>query len=95
MISEKGYQPLDTDGKAYIRHGRDGLPAVWSRVGVEECSSGPEAGSREGCGMLSRKKPSRTMLLYALSNQAVGRSSSDVLERATWEIVWNGKARGR
>lgn len=30
MVSQEGYQPLDADCKAYIRHGRKGLPAVWS-----------------------------------------------------------------
>lgn len=32
MVSKKGYQPLDADREAYIRHGRDGLPTVWSRL---------------------------------------------------------------
>lgn len=90
MISKKGYQPLDADRKAYVRHGRDGLPAVWSKV-VEVCSSGPEAGRREGCGMQQLEECSLSMLKNAM--YVCQTKQSDVRERATSKIVCNGKAR--
>lgn len=31
VVAQEGYQPLDADCEPYVRHGRDGLPAVLSR----------------------------------------------------------------
>jgi len=29
VVAQERYEPLDADGEAHVRHGRDGLPAVW------------------------------------------------------------------
>lgn len=45
MVSQEGYQPLNADGEPYVRHGRNGLPAVWM-IDIGDgraCSSGPVA----------------------------------------------------
>ena len=60
VITQEGDQALNADGKPYVRHGRDGLPAVWvlestsrwDRVGKKECGRLPQGSG--GVGTLDR-----------------------------------------
>ena len=45
VIAQERYHPLDADRKPYVRHGRDGLPAVWSRGMWFRLLQRPMAGS--------------------------------------------------
>jgi len=33
VVAKEGYQALYANREAYVRHGRDGLPAVWMARG--------------------------------------------------------------